>query len=250
MGTSQGSRLDGKIAAITGAAGGIGGAIAQRFAAEGARVCLMDRAQADPAGAASALEGAIGVAVDIAEEASVSTAFESLRVQLGDADILVNAAAIAGAGTVEEMPIDEWDAMFRVNTRGTFLTCRAALPAMRKNGWGRIINLASEVAFRGNAGLSHYAASKAAVVAFTKCLAHECVADGVRANVLAPGPTDTAMLSGIDADVIEKLVNDLMPIKRLGRPEEIAAAALYLASDEADFCVGMTLNVNGGAFMM
>lgn len=250
MGANNGNRLDGKIAAITGAAGGIGGAIAARFAAEGARLCLLDREEANPAGIASKFEGAVGISVDIAEETSVTAAFNDMGQQLGNADILVNAAAIAGAGTVEEIPIDEWDAMFRVNMRGTFLTCRAALPGMREKGWGRIINLASEVAFRGNAGLSHYAASKAGVIAFTKCLAHECVGDGVRANVLAPGPTDTAMLSGIDADVIEKLINDLMPIKRLGKPEEIAAAALYLASDEADFCVGMTLNVNGGAFMM
>jgi len=249
MSEPKDGRIAGKIAAIVGGAGGIGSAIAHRFAVEGATVCLLDRDQADPDTAAQKINGAFGVPVDIGDHESVADAFKIVAARVGDVDILVNAAAIAGAGLVEELALADWDEMFRINTRGTFLTCRAVLPAMRRKGWGRIINMSSEVALRGNAGLSHYAASKAAVIAFTKCLAHECVGDGVRANVIAPGPTDTAMLSGIDADVIKKLVNDLMPIKRLGRPEEIAAAALYLASDDAEFCVGMTLNINGGTLM-
>lgn len=139
--------------------------------------------------------------------------------------------------------------MFHINLRGTFLCCRAALPGMRKKKWGRIVNFASEVAHRGNPGLSHYAASKAAVIAFSKCLALEVIGDGICVNTLSPGPTDTTMLSGIDPEVIAKLVHDLMPIGRLGKPEEIAAAALFLASDEAAFCVGATLNANGGAYL-
>ena len=120
---------------------------------------------------------------------------------------------------------------------------------MRQRKWGRIVNFASEVAHRGNPGLSHYAASKAAVIAFSKCLALEAIPDGICVNTLSPGPTDTSMLSGIDEDVIAKLVNDLMPIGRLGKPEEIAAAALFLASDDAAFCVGTTLHANGGAYL-
>ena len=139
--------------------------------------------------------------------------------------------------------------MIRINLRGTFLCCRAVIPAMRQRKWGRIVNFASEVAHRGNPGLSHYAASKAAVIAFSKCLALEAVGDGVCVNTLSPGPTDTSMLAGIEEEVIDKLVNDLMPIGRLGKTGEIAAAALFLASDDASFCVGTTLNVNGGTYL-
>jgi NAD(P)-dependent dehydrogenase (short-subunit alcohol dehydrogenase family) len=244
------AKLAGKCAAITGGAGGIGGAVAQRFAAEGARLAILDLdAEAATKMAADLGDGHFAHALDVGEETSVQTAFAAAAEALGGIDILVNTAAIAGAGTVEDMPIAEWDRMFHINLRGTFLCCRAVLPGMRHRKWGRIVNFASEVAHRGNPGLSHYAASKAAVISFTKCLALEAVGDGIAVNTLSPGPTDTAMLAGIDEEVIEKLVNDLMPIGRLGAPEEIAAAALFLASDDAAFCVGMTLNANGGTYL-
>ncbi len=244
------AKLSGKTAAITGGAGGIGGAIAECFAAEGARLALLDMNESAAAETAAGL-GAdhYSGALDVGDEASVQSAFAAAAEALGDIDILVNTAAIAGAGTVEDMPIGEWDDMFRINLRGTFLCCRAVLPGMRRKKWGRIVNFASEVAHRGNPGLSHYAASKAAVIAFSKCLALEAIGDGIAVNTLSPGPTDTTMLSGLDEEVIEKLVNDLMPIGRLGEPEEIAAAALFLASDDASFCVGATLNVNGGTYL-
>ena len=146
------------------------------------------------------------------------------------------------------MQTDMWDRMFAINLRGTFLCCRAALPGMQEKGWGRIVNMASEVAMRGHPGLSHYAASKAGVIAMTKCLALEVAGDNIRANVVAPGPTDTSMLSEIDEETLANLISELMPIGRLGKPEEIAAAALYLASDDADFCIGTTLNINGGTY--
>jgi 3-oxoacyl-[acyl-carrier protein] reductase len=193
--------------------------------------------------------GHFGGAIDVGDEASVNAAFATAAEAIGGIDILINTAAIAGAGTVEEMPVEEWDRMIQINLRGTFLCCRAVLPAMRQRKWGRIVNFASEVAHRGNPGLSHYAASKAAVIAFSKCLALEVIPDGICVNTLSPGPTDTTMLSGIDENVIAKLVNDLMPIGRLGKPEEIAAAALFLASDDAAFCVGTTLHANGGAYL-
>ena len=123
------------------------------------------------------------------------------------------------------------------------------MPAMRQRKWGRIVNFASEGAHRCNPGLSHYAASKAAVIAFSKCLALEAGGGGICVNTLSPGPTDTSMLAGIEPEVIAKLVDDLMPIGRLGKTEEIAAAALFLASDDAAFCVGATLNVNGGTYL-
>ena len=245
------AKLSGKTAAITGGAGGIGAAIARLFAEQGATLALLDLNGDGAAENASALNGAghYGGAVDVGEEASVASAFATAAEAVGEIDILVNTAAIAGAAPVEEMAVADWDDMIRINLRGTFLCCRAAIPAMRQRKWGRIVNFASEVAHRGNPGLSHYAASKAAVIAFSKCLALEAVGDGVCVNTLSPGPTDTSMLAGIEEEVIDKLVNDLMPIGRLGKTEEIAAAALFLASDDASFCVGTTLNVNGGTYL-
>ena len=247
------ARLSGKTAASTGGAGGIGGAIARCFAGEGATLALLDLNGDGAAELAASLAGPdsghFGGAIDVGDEASVNAAFATAAEAIGGIDILINTAAIAGAGTVEEMPVEEWDRMIQINLRGTFLCCRAVLPAMRQRKWGRIVNFASEVAHRGNPGLSHYAASKAAVIAFSKCLALEAIPDGICVNTLSPGPTDTSMLSGIDEDVIAKLVNDLMPIGRLGKPEEIAAAALFLASDDAAFCVGTTLHANGGAYL-
>lgn len=246
------ARLSGKTAAITGGAGGIGSAIAECFAGEGARLALLDLNGKGAAKVAASLEGSghYGGAIDIGDEESINAAFATASNAIGGIDILINTAAIAGAGMVEEMPVEEWDHMFHINVRGTFLCCRAVLPAMREKKWGRIVNFASEVAHRGNPGLSHYAASKAAVIAFSKCLALEAIEDGICVNTLSPGPTDTSMLSGIDEEVITKLINDLMPIGRLGKPEEIAAAALFLASEEAGFCVGATLNANGGAYLL
>ncbi len=247
------ARLSGKTAAITGGAGGIGGAIARCFAGEGATLALLDLNGDGAAELAASLAGPdsghFGGAIDVGDEASVNAAFATAAEAIGGIDILINTAAIAGAGTVEEMPVEDWDRMIQINLRGTFLCCRAVLPAMRQRKWGRIVNFASEVAHRGNPGLSHYAASKAAVIAFSKCLALEAIPDGICVNTLSPGPTDTTMLSGIDENVIAKLVNDLMPIGRLGKPEEIAAAALFLASDDAAFCVGTTLHANGGAYL-
>ena len=245
------AKLSGKTAAITGGAGGIGAAIARLFAEQGATLALLDLNGDGAAENASALNGAghYGGAVDVGEEASVASAFATAAEAVGEIDILVNTAAIAGAAPVEEMAVADWDDMIRINLRGTFLCCRAVIPAMRQRKWGRIVNFASEVAHRGNPGLSHYAASKAAVIAFSKCLALEAVGDGVCVNTLSPGPTDTSMLAGIEEEVIDKLVNDLMPIGRLGKTEEIAAAALFLASDDASFCVGTTLNVNGGTYL-
>ncbi len=244
------AKLLGKTAAITGGAGGIGSTIAMLFAAEGARLAILDIND----GVAEETAANLGAehfshALDVGDDASVNTAFQAAAEELGDIDILINTAAIAGVGTVEEISLGEWDEMVRINLRGTFLCCRAVLPGMRRNKWGRIVNFASEVAHRGNPGLSHYAASKAAVIAFSKCLALETVGDGIAVNILSPGPTDTDMLAGIDEEVVEKLVKDLMPIGRLGMPEEIAAAALFLASNDASFCIGATLNANGGTYL-
>ncbi len=243
-------KLIGKKAIITGAAGGIGQAIAEKFSNEGADVALLDMNIDQAKHNASKLiaEGKIAIAdhINLLEEDSIKDTFSRLKESFGLAHILVNSAAIADGGLLEELSTAQWDKMIGVNLRGSFLCCREVISSMKRNRWGRIINIASEVAHRGHPGLSHYAASKAAVIAMTKCLSLELVEDNIRANVLSPGPTDTSMISGLDEETLSNLLTDLMPIGRLAQPNEIASAALYLASDDADFCVGMTLNINGG----
>lgn len=246
--------LKGHIAIITGAAGGIGAAIAHKFGNEGASVALLDSDYDAILKYSTTLKNeginVIAVKVDVSNEESVLSAYKKIISEIGDADILVNSAAIADGELLNDITVDQWDKMMAINVRGTFLCCREVLLTMKRKGWGRIINIASEVAHRGHPGLSHYAASKAAVIAMTKCLALEVVGDNIRANVLSPGPTETGMMSGLDPDTVSNLITELMPIGRLARPEEIAAAALYLASPEADFCVGSTLSINGGTHRM
>ena len=244
--------LENKIAAITGGGSGIGKAIAKKFALEGAKIAILDINEENASKTVTSLKGYSKqnhkcFLTDVGSKISVTNAFESIDEHFGGIDILINAAAIVGTGLVEQLTTDEWDQMFQINVRGTFICCKAALPLMQKKERGRIINFASEVAHRGNSGLSHYAASKAAVIAFSKCLALEVVSQSICVNTLSPGPTDTEMLAGLDQQVISKLTTELMPIGRLGRVQEIAAAALFLASDDASFCIGSTMHVNGGA---
>ena len=245
-------RLEGHIAVITGGAGGIGKEIAKRFSFEGAAIALLDIDKEAVGKVASEISKDGGIImssiIDVTNEESILNAYSNVISNIGDPDILVNSAAIAGGSELEDMSTSDWDQIMNINLRGTFLCCREIIPIMKRIGWGRIINIASEVADRGHPGLSHYAASKAAVIAMTKCLALEVVSDNIRANVLSPGPTKTQMLDGLDEITLSNLLSDLMPIGRLGKPEEIAAAAVYLASDEADFCVGTTLNINGGTY--
>jgi|TARA_Y100000814_G_C12349482_1_gene406538 NAD(P)-dependent dehydrogenase (short-subunit alcohol dehydrogenase family) len=246
------NRLEGKNAIITGAASGIGAAIAKRFAFEGANVALLDLnidiAEKNAAKLRSEGKLALAKKIDLLDESSVIQTFGQTKELIGPVHILVNSAGIADGSPLAELSSEKWDEMMGVNLRGSFLCCREVIPYMRENQWGRIINIASEVANRGHPGLSHYAASKAAVIAMTKCLALEVVKDNIRANVLSPGPTETSMISGIDETTLSNLLTDLMPIGRLAQPDEIAGAAMYLASEEADFCVGMTLNINGGTY--
>lgn len=243
--------LGNKTAVITGGGSGIGKEIAKKFAIEGARVAILDINEKAASETINSLERHVdqnhaSFLTDIQSEISVVNTFKKIENHFGGIDILINAAAIAGTGLVEDIAIDDWDRVFQINVRGTFICCKAALPLIQKKERGRIINFASEVAHRGNVGLSHYAASKAAVIAFSKCLALEVVGQGICVNTLSPGPTDTEMLANLDQQVISKLTTELMPIGRLGRVEEIAAAALFLASDNASFCIGSTLHVNGG----
>ena len=186
---------------------------------------------------------------DLSIEKDVSELSKEINYKYDGIDILVNNAGITEDSLFMRMDYLKWNRVINTNLNSNFLLTNSFIRKMIKKKWGRIVNFSSEVAHRGNPGLSHYAASKAGVIAFSKCLALEVIDDGICVNTLAPGPTDTTMLSGLDKTVIKKLIDDLMPIGRLGRPEEIAAAALFLSSEEAAFCVGSTIAANGGSYL-
>jgi 3-oxoacyl-[acyl-carrier protein] reductase len=237
---------------ITGGSRGIGAAIARAFAAEGAGLALFhlgDEANAQ------ALEAEIGAGpvlaceCDVADPDAVGAAVARIDAALGPVDILVNCAGIVDETPFEAMTLAGWDRMIAVHLRGTFLIAHAVYPGMRARGHGRIINFASQVAYKGMKGLTHYCAAKAGIIGLTRALALEAAAHGVTVNAIAPGPTDTDILLGMSPDWRAKKMAEL-PIGRFARPEEIAPTAVLLASDDGAFYVGQTLSPNGGDVML
>ena len=216
-----------RTAVVTGGASGIGKATAERLRADGVRVETVDLRGADHD-------------VDVTDAAAV----DALAAQLGDVDILVNCAGILGGSRpLWELDVEEWERVFRVNVLGTFLTCRAFVPGMRRLGWGRIVNLASMAARAGNANSSHYSASKAAVITMTRSLAKEVARDGIIANTVAPALIETAMT---DVQANRDEVLSWIPMGRAGRPEEVAELIAWLASDRVSFSTGAVYDISGG----
>ena len=246
-------KLDGRIALVTGGASGIGLEIATVFARAGAAVGVVDLDQAKCDATAATLREAggkaVGAAADVGDETAVKRAFAMVVADLGEIDILVNNAGVSGTVALLDMSTETWDQMIRVNLRSMFLCTREALPAMKRKGWGRIINTASQLAHKGAPEMTHYAASKAGVVGFTRSLAYEVARDGITVNALAPGPIDTPLIAGQSADWNARKLAEL-PIGRFGRVAEVAGAALLLASDEGSYFLGSTLNMNGGDVMV
>jgi meso-butanediol dehydrogenase / (S,S)-butanediol dehydrogenase / diacetyl reductase len=237
-------RFDGKRAFVTGAGSGIGEAVARALHAEGAHVTLADvagdRAQAiaDELG-----EGrADALALDVRDEAAVRDALPA------ELDVLANVAGIGSTTTAPDTPLDVWEDVFAVNARGTFLTCKHALPAMIARRSGNIVNMASIAGVVGLRNRAAYCASKGAVVALTRALAIDHVGDGVRVNAVAPGTVGSPWVQRLVTEAGESL-DDLrarQPMGRLGEPDEIAEAVLYLASDAAAFVTGSILTIDGG----
>lgn len=244
----------GRAALVTGGAGGIGGAICAALVAQGRRVAVADL-DVEAAGRISKESGAAtAVAIDVGDLASVAAAVEAVRAQLGPVEILVNAAGWDEFHPFLETGEEFWRRVIEVNYEGCLRTTRAVLGGMVQRGFGRIVNVASDAARVGSSGEAVYAGAKAAVVAFTKTIAREAARHGVTANVVCPGPTDTPMLARMaqaapDAQRLVAALERAVPMGRLGRPEDVAPAVAFLASEEAGYITGQTLSVSGGLTM-
>ncbi len=243
----------GKTVLITGAAGGMGLETARTFAAHGAEVVLADIA-ADPVNAATkaivAAGGkAHGLVMDVGDPASIADGFAFIDRTLGRLDNLVTCAAIITAKKIPDQDWAHWRRVLDINLLGTFFCVREAVTRMRSAGGGNIVCIASDAGVRGGGGLiadTAYAASKAAVLSMVKSVARETAGSGVRINALNPGPTDTPMHTGISAELKARIADGL-PMKRMGRPDDMAAAILFLCSSAASFVYGAALDVDGGS---
>lgn len=246
-------RLAGRMALVTGAASGIGAACARRFAEEGAAVAGLDLAEAqggDWTAATRAAHACHFAKADVRDDAAVAEAVEGAARALGGIDVLVNAAGVAGGGPVHAIAPEEWDRVVDVNLKGSFLVSRHVVPHMLARGRGSIVHVASVEGLEGFEGGSAYNASKGGVVLLTRNMALDYGRKGIRVNAVCPGFVETPLFDGLwemeGLAGIKDRVREAHQLGRFGRPDEIAAAALFLASDEASFVTGAALPVDGG----
>lgn len=244
------NRLEGRVALVTGASRGIGRAVAERLAAEGARVVVNYRAQADAAaevvsGITAAGGEALAVQADVTEAEPVAAMVESALQRFERVDILVNNAGITKDGLLMKMKEDDWDFVIRTNLRGVFLVSKALVRPMMRQRSGRIINMTSVAGLAGNLGQTNYASAKAGIVGFTKSLAKEVGPRGVTVNAVAPGYVPTDLTGDLPDELIAEATR-LTPLGRLGTVDDVAGAVAFLASDDAAFVTGQTLRVDGG----
>jgi len=247
------SEWEGKVALVTGGTRGIGRAIAAAFSSLGVDVAITGRDVARVAEAAQELSreaprAVKGVAMDVADRDAVDSAVKALVQERGRIDILVNNAGIARDSLLMRMKPDDWESVIATNVNGLYYCSQAVLRPMIRQRGGRIINMSSVVGLTGNPGQANYAASKAAILGFTKALAREVASRQITVNAIAPGYIETDMTRNISEDA-RKALFDSIPMKRIGRPEDVAATALFLASEGAGYVTGQVLSVNGGLYM-
>ena len=238
---------------VTGGGRGIGRAIVEQLAGDGHRVAVADLNQETAAEAAASI-GGLAVAVDVTDTASVRAAADRIEAELGGIEILVNNAGWDEFHPFLETEEEFWDRVIDLNFKGCLRTCRRAVPGMVERGYGRVVNIASDAARVGSSLEAVYSGAKGGVVAFSKTLAREVAREGVTVNCVCPGPTETPMLaeiagSGEGSEKVLEAMRRAVPMRRLGRPEDIAAAVAFLASEDAGFITGQTLSVSGGLTM-
>jgi NAD(P)-dependent dehydrogenase (short-subunit alcohol dehydrogenase family) len=250
-----GESSNGRVAVVTGGASGIGLGIAQRLAHDGARVAIFDLNVDDAVAEAAKIESAggtaVGIKVDVSDRANIEAALAEVRERYGPIEILVNNAGMEGFSKFLDITEEKWNRLMAVNLTGTFHCCQAVLPEMIEAGWGRIVNISSSSTHGGQPYMAHYVASKSGVIGLTKSLALEFGPKGITVNTIPPGFIDTPMSQrnaekgrlgpgGMEAAI------ERTPVRRAGRPEDIAAACAFLVSDEASYITGQIIGVNGG----
>jgi 3-oxoacyl-[acyl-carrier protein] reductase len=245
-------RLDGRTALVTGASQGIGEAVARRLAAQGAKVVLAARNVEKLAGVAGAIAAAGGaahsLALDVSEAETVGGLLKGLPAEFAEIDILVNNAGVTADGLLLRMSLDDWERVLKTNLTGAFVLTKELVRGMMRRRWGRVISISSVVGLMGNAGQANYAASKAGLIGFSKSLARELGSRKITVNVVAPGYIETAMTAALPAASRTEL-SSAIALGRLGTVDDVAAAVLYLASEEAGYVTGETLNVSGGLYI-
>jgi 2-hydroxycyclohexanecarboxyl-CoA dehydrogenase len=248
-------KLQDRVAIVTGSAQGIGRAIAQKLSDEGAKVVLADINGAGAEQAAAELPDALGLTVDVSKADDVQRMVDETVKRYGKVDVLVNVAAIVPFTAWDDITFEEWRRIMSVNLDSVFLTIKAVEVPMRQAGYGRIVNIASEAGRVGSKGSAAYSAAKGGVIAFTKTIARENARFSVTSNAIAPGPIETPLLMAakqlgeIGERVIETMKGQTQ-MRRLGQPEEVAAAVAFLASDDASYVTGETIGVSGGLGMV